>query len=194
MNSRAVTNIQHQGENWCRRKLGCYFLQLLGASAGNDKAPALLGKTFRASLAESRRRACNKYGFLHGSLLPARSGKQVWLEKTTFFPGLPGINRGGAYNKPYRCKGKTQGLQPMKHGKENGMLKKKMLKALNDQINAEMFSSYLYLSMEAYFQSISLTGFAAWMRGAVLLFAVYSETSFVGFSFRIFLREIRILS
>lgn len=44
------------------------------------------------------------------------------------------------------------------------MLKKKMLKALNDQINAEMFSSYLYLSMEAYFQSISLKGFAAWMR------------------------------
>ena len=44
------------------------------------------------------------------------------------------------------------------------MLKKKMQKALNDQINAEMFSSYLYLSMEAYFQSISLKGFAAWMR------------------------------
>ena len=44
------------------------------------------------------------------------------------------------------------------------MLKKKMLKAMNDQINAEMFSSYLYLSMEAYFQSISLKGFAAWMR------------------------------
>lgn len=44
------------------------------------------------------------------------------------------------------------------------MLKKKMLKALNDQINAEMFSSYLYLSMEAYFQAISLKGFAAWMR------------------------------
>ncbi|MBV5317859.1 MAG: ferritin [Desulfobulbaceae bacterium] len=44
------------------------------------------------------------------------------------------------------------------------MLKKKILKTLNDQINAEMFSSYLYLSMEAYFQSISLKGFAAWMR------------------------------
>ena len=39
------------------------------------------------------------------------------------------------------------------------MLKKKMLKAINDQINAEMFSSYLYLSMEAYFQSISLKRF-----------------------------------
>ena len=44
------------------------------------------------------------------------------------------------------------------------MLKKKMLKGMNDQINAEMFSSYLYLSMEAYFQSISLRGFAVWMR------------------------------
>nr|WP_320010421.1 ferritin [uncultured Desulfobulbus sp.] len=47
------------------------------------------------------------------------------------------------------------------------MMKKKMLKALNEQINAEMFSSYLYLSMESYFQSISLTGFAAWMRAQV---------------------------
>ncbi|MBM9615344.1 ferritin [Desulfobulbus rhabdoformis] len=46
-------------------------------------------------------------------------------------------------------------------------MKKKMLKALNEQINAEMFSSYLYLSMESYFQSISLTGFAAWMRAQV---------------------------
>ena len=43
-------------------------------------------------------------------------------------------------------------------------MKKKILKSLNEQINAEMFSSYLYLSMEAYFQSISLKGFAAWMR------------------------------
>jgi len=47
------------------------------------------------------------------------------------------------------------------------MLKEKMLKALNGQINAEMYSSYLYLSMEAYFQSISLGGFAAWMRSQV---------------------------
>lgn len=47
------------------------------------------------------------------------------------------------------------------------MLKKKLQKALNDQINAEMYSSYLYLSMESYFQSISLGGFANWMRGQV---------------------------
>ena len=47
------------------------------------------------------------------------------------------------------------------------MLKKKMLKALNDQVNAEMFSSYLYLSMEAYFQSTGLPGFAGWMQAQV---------------------------
>jgi ferritin len=47
------------------------------------------------------------------------------------------------------------------------MLKKTMQQAMNEQINAEMYSSYLYLSMEAYFQSISLNGFAAWMRAQV---------------------------
>jgi len=44
------------------------------------------------------------------------------------------------------------------------MLSEKMLKALNKQLNAELYSSYLYLSMSAYFQSINLGGFANWMR------------------------------
>ena len=44
------------------------------------------------------------------------------------------------------------------------MLSDKMQGALNDQLKAEIYSSYLYLSMEAYFQSRSLTGFATWMR------------------------------
>ena len=43
------------------------------------------------------------------------------------------------------------------------MLSNKMEKALNQQINEEMFSSYLYLSMSAYYQSINLPGFANWM-------------------------------
>jgi ferritin len=47
------------------------------------------------------------------------------------------------------------------------MMKETMQKAVNNQINAEMYSSYLYLSMEAYFQSINLGGFAAWMRAQV---------------------------
>jgi len=44
------------------------------------------------------------------------------------------------------------------------MIGKKMQEALNEQINAELYSAYLYLSMEAFFQSINLPGFANWMR------------------------------
>jgi ferritin len=44
------------------------------------------------------------------------------------------------------------------------MLSKKMEKALNDQINAELYSAYLYLSMASYFESANLKGFANWMR------------------------------
>ncbi len=44
------------------------------------------------------------------------------------------------------------------------MLKKKVEEAINQQINAEFHSAYLYLSMSAYFQSIGLAGYANWMR------------------------------
>lgn len=44
------------------------------------------------------------------------------------------------------------------------MLNEKMEKALNAQINAEFYSAYLYLSMAAYFEAESLSGFANWMR------------------------------
>ena len=44
------------------------------------------------------------------------------------------------------------------------MICKKMQGALNEQINAELYSAYLYLSMVAYFESINLPGFASWMR------------------------------
>ena len=43
------------------------------------------------------------------------------------------------------------------------MLSDKMQAALNAQINAELYSSYLYLSMAAYFESQNLLGFANWM-------------------------------
>ncbi len=36
--------------------------------------------------------------------------------------------------------------------------------AINKQINEELFSSYLYLSMAAYFEAQNLKGFANWMR------------------------------
>jgi len=44
------------------------------------------------------------------------------------------------------------------------MISDKMQKALNEQINAELFSSYLYLSMSAYFASENWSGFAKWMQ------------------------------
>ena len=44
------------------------------------------------------------------------------------------------------------------------MLKEKIEKALTKHLNAELYSSYLYLSMAAYFESINLKGFANWMR------------------------------
>jgi ferritin len=40
----------------------------------------------------------------------------------------------------------------------------KMVESLNSQLNAEMYSAYLYLSMGAYFEDLDLGGFANWMR------------------------------
>ncbi len=44
------------------------------------------------------------------------------------------------------------------------MLDPRMQDALNEQINAELFSAYLYLAMAAYFEAEDLPGFAHWMR------------------------------
>lgn len=44
------------------------------------------------------------------------------------------------------------------------MLNKRMQDALNAQINAEYYSSYLYLAMAAYADSVNLKGFANWFR------------------------------
>jgi len=44
------------------------------------------------------------------------------------------------------------------------MIIPKVQNAQNAQINAELYSSYLYLSMSSYFESINLRGFASWMR------------------------------
>lgn len=44
------------------------------------------------------------------------------------------------------------------------MIKQKVEKALNQQLNQELFSSYTYLAMSAYFEQRNLSGFAAWFR------------------------------
>ncbi|MEJ5242094.1 MAG: ferritin [Desulfomicrobiaceae bacterium] len=43
------------------------------------------------------------------------------------------------------------------------MLSAKIQKAFNEQINAELYSSYLYLAMAAYLHEANLPGFAHWM-------------------------------
>lgn len=43
------------------------------------------------------------------------------------------------------------------------MLGKRMEDAINKQINAELYSGYLYLSMSAYYQTVNLPGFANWL-------------------------------
>ncbi|MBU8901388.1 MAG: ferritin [Victivallales bacterium] len=40
---------------------------------------------------------------------------------------------------------------------------KKLIESLNSQMNFELYSSYIYLSMASYLKSLDLNGFANWM-------------------------------
>lgn len=44
------------------------------------------------------------------------------------------------------------------------MISNAMEKSINEQINAELFSFYLYLAMSTHFQQENFSGFAKWMR------------------------------
>ena len=48
--------------------------------------------------------------------------------------------------------------------RQKTMLTDSVEKALNEQINAELYSEYIYLSMAAYYEDEGLPGFASWMR------------------------------
>lgn len=56
-------------------------------------------------------------------------------------------------------------------------MNQKLEKAINAQINAELYSAYLYLSMGAYFEEQGLSGFANWMR------VQFEEEQFHGLKF-----------
>jgi ferritin len=64
--------------------------------------------------------------------------------------------------------------------KESAMMKKEIQDALNAQINAEMYSSYLYMSMASWFENEGLKGFAHWMRVQALE-ELYHATKFAGY-------------
>lgn len=42
-------------------------------------------------------------------------------------------------------------------------MNKELVKSLNSQMNFELYSSYIYLSMASYLKSLDLNGFANWM-------------------------------
>ncbi len=46
------------------------------------------------------------------------------------------------------------------------MVSKKLESAINNQINAELWSAYLYLSMSAHFANKGLPGFANWFKSS----------------------------
>ena len=58
------------------------------------------------------------------------------------------------------------------------MMKKKIEKAFNEQINAETYSSYLYWSMSAALMEMNLPGFANWMRVQALEEMTHAEKFF----------------
>jgi len=64
------------------------------------------------------------------------------------------------------------------------MVSKKMLDALNNHLNEELFSSYLYLSMAAYFEDKKLNGFANW-------FKIQSQEEYIhGMKFYSFINQV----
>ena len=44
------------------------------------------------------------------------------------------------------------------------MISEKINEILNEQINKEFYSGYLYLSMSAYMKELGLFGFSSWLR------------------------------
>lgn len=63
------------------------------------------------------------------------------------------------------------------------MINARIEEAINNQINAELYSAYLYLAMSAYFEDQNLPGFANWMR------VQFEEEQFHGLKFLCYLTE-----
>ena len=59
------------------------------------------------------------------------------------------------------------------------MLNPRMEKALNEQINAELYSAYLYLSMAGWFETQNFKGMGHWMRIQALEEEVHAMKFFV---------------
>lgn len=58
------------------------------------------------------------------------------------------------------------------------MISKKMTESLNQQVNAEIYSAYLYLSMAAYAVNSGLNGFANWFNVQVKEELIHAEKDY----------------
>jgi ferritin len=64
-----------------------------------------------------------------------------------------------------RLAGAAAGFPPfLDPGKATTMIPEKMQDAMNDQINAELHSAYVYLAMAAWAEDRNLDGMASWMK------------------------------
>ncbi|MGD2175394.1 MAG: ferritin [Candidatus Brocadiaceae bacterium] len=63
------------------------------------------------------------------------------------------------------------------------MLSDRMLQELNAQLNAELYSAYLYFAMAAYLDAEDMAGFASWMRVQA------QEETFHAFKFYTYINE-----
>jgi ferritin len=55
-------------------------------------------------------------------------------------------------------------MAPVRKTSPKGAMNPKLETAINEQINAEFYSAYLYISMSSWFDSTGLKGFASWER------------------------------
>lgn len=58
------------------------------------------------------------------------------------------------------------------------MISEKLEKSLNDQLNFEIYSAYVYYAMAAYLESIDLPGFSNWMQMQVREELVHADKFF----------------
>lgn len=55
------------------------------------------------------------------------------------------------------------------------MLNERVQKAINEQINAELYSSYMYAAMSMYFETEDMSGAAGWMKAQAAEELVHAE-------------------
>jgi len=73
------------------------------------------------------------------------------------------------------------------------MINEKVVNALNRQMNRELYSAYLYLSMASYVDSIGLKGFASWFKAQGIEEAAHADKLYsyvVGQGGRVILQDI----